>query len=106
MNQEDEREMSKKPEICRMMTLSTAHVSEATMLLLQREPDENNLALTVYPKGQDFEYGCFVYMPERPWSRLPEDLRGLLRRCEEEGCTVLCLDGDAEPLDGVKTYDW
>lgn len=91
-----------------MLTLSTGHVTHKTMRMLEQEPEKNNMQLTVYPKGQDFEFGCFIYLPDPKLTshHIPDDLRACLNLCIKENCKVLCLDPDAEPIDGLTFYAW
>lgn len=94
------------PEMDKMMTLSTAHISGATATLLQKEPEENNLCLSVYPKEN---YGWFLYIggvPDDQIKKLPDDLRTLCQYAKANDCFVLCLDCDGPILTSLTTYEW
>lgn len=104
--------------IDKMLTISTAHVSQETAKLLDQEPEDNRMALTVYEKGAPGEsFGWFIYLdPHYQGSgfseqlaahgRIPEDLAGCLRLANDAGCGILCLDQDGAVLPYLKTYEW
>ena len=81
-------------EITKMLTLSTAHITDSTMEQLDREPVYNNLGLCVYKKS---DYGWFIYLDntmDLTDMRLPNDLLKCLALAKSVGCDVLCLDCD------------
>lgn len=39
-------------------------------------------------------------------SRLSAGLAGAIRLAQKLGCAYLLLDRDADPIEGVRTYDW
>ena len=47
-------------EIAKMLTLSTAHISEESVVMLEREVDKDKMGLIVYTKG---EFGFWIYCP-------------------------------------------
>lgn len=87
-------------EVHSLLVASTAHVT----------PQEAQ-ALTVhnYARG---ECGWFFYVGPRGSSVLPElgslsdGLGEVVRRARARGYFYVLLDRDADPLDGVPTYDW
>ena len=90
-------------EISKMLTISTAHISEETARLLDIEPDNDNMQLTVYNKA---DFGWFVYVSEYfEDCDIPDDLRKCLELAKENNCTWLCLDCDAEIVDGLDFYE-
>ena len=94
-------------EITKMLTLSTGHIKESTIRLLEEEPDTNRFpTIGVYEKG---EYGFFVYLTndELPNSldKLPADLAAVVKFTLDAGCSVLCLDCDGEELLELPFYD-
>lgn len=97
-------------EITKMLTLSTAHITEKTAKRLERDPDDNNLGLCVYMKAN---YGFFIYittdtknkLPEH-YNDLPEDLFKCITLAHELNCSVLCLDCDGEETSILNTYEW
>ena len=110
-----------KPEISRMLTLSTVHVTEKTMDALEREADENNLCLAVYAKSG---FGYIIYLPDEetlksngirwpdigqpgatPPANWPTDLRDVLLYARDLDCDILCLDSDGPVVPYLKTYD-
>ena len=100
-------------EIRKVLGLSTAHVKEETMRLLEREPETNTLGLTVY----GFPYGSWVYTGnleeenggltcyETP-VQLPEDLTACILLAVRNGCSWLQFDCDADPVPELPWYDW
>lgn len=103
-----------KPEISKMLTLSTAHVTDRTMRLLDEEPEGNDLSLAVYPKS---EFGYIIYIPEpdellcdgEPWTQKmphewPKDLWDVLLYARDLSCDILCLDGDGPEIPYLKSY--
>ena len=90
------------PEICSMITVSAAHITTETADMLDREDDENNLGLCVYPKS---EYGWFVYVPDcTDFPNIPDDLRRLLAFAYVHNCGILCIDGDGPEVLGFPKY--
>lgn len=99
-------------EIRKVLGLSTAHVTEETCNLLGREPEENNLCLSVYP----FEYGFFVFVGGLKIEDdkivndgfpmdLPKDLEGCIKLALKNGCEWLQLDSDASETELLPTYE-
>lgn len=99
-------------EIRKVLGLSTAHVTEETCNLLGREPEENNLCLSVYP----FEYGFFVFVGGLKIEDdkivndgfpmdLPKDLEGCIKLALKNSCEWLQLDSDASETELLPTYE-
>lgn len=92
-------------EITKMLTLSTAHLSQTT-----RESFDNGerCDLAVYPKTineTETSYGWFVYVPVCVQEhKIPTDLAKCLLLAQSLGCVVICFDSDAEPID-LEKYD-
>lgn len=85
-------------EITKMLTISTAHISEETnQLLLDEEVDVTCFGLD--------EYGWLIlsYGPEE---NLPEDLAACLKFADDHGCAWLRLDSDGMIVDGLEVFDW
>lgn len=92
-------------DISKMLTLSTAHISEKTSKRLTKDPDDNNLGLCVYPT----EYGWFIMINEqtvKDTEHLPKELANLIKFANDLGCKVLHLDCDGETVDYLETFDW
>ena len=92
----------RKPEINKVITLSTAHIRPETEKALA----EDNVGVTVFPKG---EYGYFIYLHgwQQYGSKDPEDLKQCIRFAENYGCELLCIDRDAEILEfELPVYEW
>ena len=96
-------------EIAKMLVLSTAHIKEETSLLLEREPNENRLGLSVYEKA---EFGFWIYVPENlqehflDKEHLPADLWQCLELAHKNDCRWLCLDCDGPVEEELETYEW
>ena len=101
-----------REELEKVLTISTAHITEATSELL----DANEARDTVsYTKD---EYGWLVYVPEAmaptpgnnegedPSENRPMDLHACMLFACKLGCTWLMLDRDAEQIDELTTYEW
>ena len=88
-------------EISKMLTVSTAHITQETSELL----DNDKLSIVVYPKS---EYGWFILVCD--WdeyeNELPKDLKKFLMLAEDQGCNWLCLDCDGEVLGFLDVYEW
>lgn len=99
-----------KPETSRMMTLGTNHINKDTAAMLDDEPEQNNMGLSVYTKSTaDGEtFGWFIYIPEDLTKHpgIPDDLRRCLAIAQNHGCGVLCLDTDGPENPALKSYDW
>ena len=102
-------EPSSDYEIDKMLTLSTAHITENTATLLANNIKKDNPYLkniAVYPKG---DYGYFIYMIDEISEndiRLPADLRTCLQYALDLKCTMLCFDRDGDIMSDLKEYNW
>lgn len=85
-------------EICKMLTLSTAHISKKTASILK-----SNSPVVSYEKGR---YGWFIYFGESDQEHLPEDLARVIGFTRSCGCDWLCLDRDGEIATDLLVYDW
>lgn len=92
-------------EIKKMLTISSEHIKPGTAELLQKwtdwdacgsEPD----GVVVYPKEKFGWFVYFLYEEINP-NKIPEDLAACFELAKANGCEILCLDGDAEPLSGL-----
>lgn len=92
-------------EIQKMITLSTAHITEQTAKLLDKEPEKNNMTISVYKKS---EYGWFLPIESIDYNTaaIPEDLKKVIAFAKDHGCSWLCLDCDGPILDYLDTYKW
>lgn len=98
-------------EIKKMLTISTAHITDETADLL----DANQLNVVMYNKG---EFGWFIHLDEDNLSNyydsndkasyfyIPEELLKLMKFAQDLGCKWLCLDRDGEELEYFETFDW
>ena len=97
-------------EIAKMLTLSTAHISEESVVMLEREVDKDKMGLIVYTKG---EFGFWIYCPaaliedeEYGKEYIPEDIWNCMKLAQDNDCTWLCLDCDGEIIDELPTFEW
>lgn len=87
------------PETDKLLALSTAHVSYATMQLIEREV----AGAVAYPN----EYGAFIYTPEGLAEReVPEDLKVVLHFARQHNITWLKLDRDAPEIEDLPVFNW
>lgn len=96
-------------EITKMLTLSTAHISESTSEWLSLEPETNHLGLSVYEKtGSGESYGWFIYLTKGAESgkNIPDDLKRCMQLARDMDAGVLCLDCDGPVLDYLPQYEW
>lgn len=92
-------------EITKMMTISTAHITEETANRLNRDPNDNNLGICVYPKS---EYGWYIPIDKELINvkGLPEDLVKVMKFAASMDCQTLCLDCDANICEELPIFDW
>lgn len=97
-----------KPEVSRMLTLSSGHISEEAANMLDSEPDTNHMGLSVYGKSSDGgeSYGWFIYLPGETPAAVPDCLKRCIETARSLGCGILCLDPDGPEYPGLETYDW
>lgn len=89
--------------IDKMMTLSTAHISEETAYLLDDELTVTKWGLIAYEKSA---YGWFINLGFDELFNVPLDLLHCINYALENGCSWLCLDRDGDEADDLPTYDW
>lgn len=97
-----------KPEITKVLTLSSGHISETTAEKLDREPELDAMGLSVYSKsiGDGESYGWLIYLTGDTPDNAPDDLRRCIEAAKALGCGILCLDSDGPEYPGLETYDW
>ena len=90
-------------EIDKMLTISTAHITENTVNYL--DGDANNLV--VYPKA---EYGWFIYIDvdgiEEVLNMIPSDLAYVISFARKNEFTLLCIDRGGECVSELPKYSW
>ena len=97
-------------DIQKIITLSTAHISEKTaqaLDMMAKNPMTITETITVYNKD---DIGWFIYCPEYTnINDIPEkykDLRTIITFAHDHDCEIICLDADYETVDYLPTYDW
>lgn len=94
-------------EISKMLTLSTAHITEQTAIGLEKatKSAEPDLDLCVYTKEG---YGFFIHIPD-DWQdgrNIPPDLRDCMELADSHNCKWLCLDRDGDVTEKLQVYVW
>lgn len=99
-------------EITKMLTISTAHVKKESAKFIDNVCKNNALSnLIVYDKTAHYgvlseEYGWFIYCNvDLEDLNVPEDLLKLIKFTKNNHCDWLCLDRDAEIVDGLDFYE-
>ena len=100
-------------EINKMLTVSTAHITQETAELLDKICKDSTLSsLIVYEKVCRYkniqeEYGWFIYCNVNLADlKAPEDLLNVICFAKDLGCAWLCFDRDGDILDYLETYNW
>lgn len=78
-------------EISKILTLSTAHITEATAKLMEHHCRRD-------------EYGFFMSTHYVRWPS--EDLVEVLKFARANGCDYVNLDRDGPVVDELPVYDW
>lgn len=92
-------------EISKMLTVSTAHLTEDDAVYLARscyfEAEDD---LVVYAKG---DYGWFVYIPyDLNEYNLSKNLKHIFTLAKIFECIWICFDEDGCVIEELNTYDW
>ena len=89
-------------DITKMITISTAHITNQTIEFLEKEAYRNN-ELVVYPKA---EYGWFIYVCEDDIENtdLNIDLRDCLSFAYGNDCQWLAFDRDGVIENNLSIY--
>ena len=100
-------------EISKILTISTAHITEETAKFIDNVCEDNNLSnLVVYNKSAKYiggtaQYGWFIYCNVAlPDLNVPKDLLKIMCFTRDNNCDWLCLDRDGEVVDGLDEYEW
>lgn len=97
-------------EISKMLTLSTSHVTDATLKSLDTEAEGNNYPCLGVYKKEDFGYFIYIdkdqYIQSSGGGDMPSDLRTVISFTIEAGCDILCLDSDGPELVCIPHYEY
>ena len=85
-------------EISKMLTISTAHITEETDKLL-RDGEVDVCCFSL----DDFGWLILSFGPDKD---IPEDLQACLTFANRHGCDWLRMDCDAPVVEGLVVYDW
>ena len=96
-----------KPEIKKVLVISTGHLTEFTNSVMVMEKGE--IGLVYYP----IEHGYVLILPPKitEWLKAegwtaPRCIVDIVRRAKRLGCDWVRLDCDGEVLDGLTYYEW
>lgn len=78
----------------KILTLSTAHVTEKTLNILKNDPAAYNID-SYEKQDADSSYGFFIYITDNYIPKeVPNDLKGVLSYAISKKCSIVCLDQD------------
>lgn len=104
-------EKSNSIEIEKMITVSSAHVTQDTFDRLMNDPDCDEIGLPIYEKvgpngGESF--GMYIYIDsyEKRQAGIPDDLMALIKIAQDNDCSIICLDCDGQELENCTLYEW
>ena len=91
-------------EIVRAWTVSTAHLSLKTRMLMDEALGMGDTAFSsMYAKA---EYGWFVYVPDGgPDGETPDDLRNVLFMAMARFCDIVIFDSDGPVSPELPTHE-
>lgn len=99
-----------KLEITKMLTVSSAHVTQETFDRLVMDNENNKIGLPVYTKNisnNSENYGLYIYInPDINRGIVPSDLMPLIDLAVNNDCDILCLDGDGPELTDYPVFKW
>ena len=94
------------PQIDKVLTISSSHITLDTSGKLDVEPAFNEIPLPVYPKA---EYGWWILIDSElieDHIKIPADLMECIKYAWKRNCKWLCLDCDGEIVPELPVYDW
>jgi len=92
-------------EICKMLYMSTCHISKETNYLMET----NKINDLYYKKIEDGSlYGYFIYTEQvlDEDNDVPEDLARCIKFARQVGCTWINMDCDYDAIDELPKYEW
>lgn len=94
-------------EICKMLTLSTAHITKETAnTLKERSAHWADYDLVIYDKDT---FGWWIHISEEGTEDLhsvPADLVACINFALDNGCEWLCIDCDGPIEESLPIYEW
>ena len=89
------------PEIRKFLTLSTAHVTNETRLILDETSTKD------WPVfGFGGVYGWVIYAHDENLGEIPEDLWRVIEYARANGCDYVMFDADADMIEELPHYEW
>lgn len=100
-----------KLDITKMLTVSTAHVTESTFNRLTYDGRANEIKLPVYTKSipeDEDSFGLYVYLDPNCLKdgKIPEDLMSVIQLAQKNDCGIICLDCDGPEIEELPIYEW
>lgn len=96
--------MSLQNAVQKILTLSTAHVTEKTLDILGNDPAAYNID-SYEKRDADGSYGFFIYITDNYIPKeMPNDLKGVLSYAISRKCSVVCLDQDGPVTSHLPVY--
>lgn len=85
----------------KFLTLSTAHVTNETRLILDESPIKD------WPVfGFQGVYGWVIYAHDEDYLEIPRDLWGVCEYARKNGCDYIMFDADADMIEELPHYEW
>ena len=90
------------PEIRKFLTLSTAHVTNETRLILDETPIKD------WPVfGFNGVFGWVIYVHEEQEDlEIPQELWAVFDYARKNGCDYVMFDADADMIDDLPHFEW
>ena len=89
-----------------VMEVSTGHITLETSKFLDEEGLKAAAGQTAKIFVAAYEYGWFVWIPEKYHGEYPSDLADVLEYAKSKGAAFVNLDCDAITYDDLKSYEW
>lgn len=89
--------------ISNMITISTAHITEETAILLNDDRTVGKWGVVAYAKSV---YGWFIPLVFEELTNVPSDLLDCIGYARDHNCSWLFLDQDGDIVDDLPIYDW
>ena len=99
-------------ETSRYCSISTAHLTRETDMLLQKQENQDNELPIYFPKRINGTLYGYIFVAagwddsDEARACCPEDLKACLQYAQSIGCDMLVIDGDCNTVPGLPVYDW
>lgn len=101
----------KHPEINRYCSISFAHLTMETDVMLKAKENTRNDLPIYFPKRINGTLYGYIFVVAG-WDEndeqydCPDDLKACLKYAQSLGCDMLIIDGDCEIVEGLPVYNW